>query len=92
MEILEKTKENVKETNRQVISQSVGFISSAFVLVAALAWNEAIKDFINQYFKAGSGLISKVIYAMIVTFIAVVVTVRLNKIAEKYKDENRNPK
>ena len=89
MEFFKKTKENVQETNRQVISQSVTFISSAFVLIAALAWNEAIKDLINQYFKTGSGLISKFIYALIVTLIAIIVTMRLNKLVGKYKEGDK---
>ncbi len=87
MELINKTKETVKETNKAVLSQSLGFISSAFVLVAALAWNEAIKDLINRYFKADSGIISHFIYAIIVTIIAVAITMKLNSLAEKYKQE-----
>lgn len=84
--MLEKTKQTVKETNKQVVTQTIGFISSAFVLVAALAWNDAIHELINDYFKAGSGLISRFIYAVIVTLLATLVTMRLTKIAEKFKD------
>jgi hypothetical protein len=76
MEILQKTKESVKETNKQIISQTMGFISSAFVLVAALAWNEAIKELITTYVPTNSGIF---------TIIAIVITSRLNKISEKYK-------
>ncbi len=88
MEIIQKTKQNIAETNKQVLNQSVGFISSAFVLVAALAWNEAIKELITTYFHSGSGLVSRIIYAAIVTIIAVIVTARLNRIAEKYKKDS----
>jgi len=80
----------VKETNRKIISQTTGFISSAFVLVAALAWNEAIKELISQYFKTGSGLVSRLVYALIVTLIAVLVTSRLNKIETKYQAETKD--
>lgn len=87
MEIITKTKETVKETNRHVLSQSLGMISSAFVLVAALAWNDAIRELISTYFKAGGGLISRIIYALLVTIVAVTVATRLNRLSEKYKPQ-----
>ncbi len=78
----QKLNSEIFETNKKVISQTLGFISSAFVLVAALAWNEAIKELIGTYFKSGTGLISKLSYAVIVTIIAVIVTSRLTKISQ----------
>lgn len=84
----DKIPSQVKETNKRILLQALAFVSSAFVLVAALAWNDAIRELISQYLKAGSGLISRFIYAVVVTAIAVIITMRLNKIAEKYKDEN----
>jgi hypothetical protein len=89
MEILEKTKQSIKETNKQILSQGLAMVSSAFVLVAALAWNEAIKNLIATYLKNDSGLISQFIYAGLVTVIAVLVTIRLNKLADKYKNDNQ---
>lgn len=80
--IPESVAEKVKETNKQVISQSAGFISSAFVLVAGLAWNDLIKDLISTYLPTGSGLVSRLIYALAVTLIAVIITMRLNKLSE----------
>jgi hypothetical protein len=89
MEILEKTKESVKETNKEIVSQALGMVSSAFVLVAALAWNDAIKDLITQYLKSDTGVVSRFVYAIIVTVIAVVITMRLNKIVQKFKDSEK---
>lgn len=88
---LKQTSQNIKETNKQIITQTLGFISSAFVLIAALAWNEAIKELITQYLPAGSGLISKIIYAVLVTILAVIVTMRLSKLGEKInpKEESK---
>lgn len=84
----------IKETNKQVVLQSLGLISSAFVLVAALAWNDLIKDLITAYLNTGSGLISRLIYAVLVTVIAAIVAMRLNKLSQKLSaDENQqNPK
>lgn len=61
--------------------------TSGFGVVAALAWNEFIKTFIDSYirpyFGKESGLISQFIYAMIVTLVAVSVTVQLSSIKKK---------
>ena len=61
--------------------------TSGFGLVAALAWNEFIKEVINQYIKplvgGASGLISLLIYAVLVTVLAVVVTVNLSRLIKK---------
>ncbi len=86
MEILAKTKQSMRETNKQIISQGLGLVSSAFVLVAGLAWNDAVRSLIGRYFKAGSGIISQFIYAILVTIIAVIITVRLNNLAQKFKE------
>jgi hypothetical protein len=88
MDIYNKTKQTLKETNRQIISQGLGMISSALILVAALAWNEAIKELITTYLKNDSGLISRFLYAIIVTVIAVIITMRINTLASKYKNED----
>lgn len=65
--------------------------TSGFGLVAALAWNELIKTTINEYVKTrisvGSGIISLAIYALIVTFLAVFITLQLSKLAEKLKEK-----
>lgn len=79
----QKISSDIRETNKQVFSQSFGLISSAFILVAALAWNEAIKELINAYFPHSSGIFSRLIYACVVTVIAVIVAIRLNKLATK---------
>jgi len=54
-----------------------------FGLVAALAWNEAIKDLFDTCFKESNKLIGKFIYAIIVTLIVVFVSQYLEKISEK---------
>ena len=85
----------IKETNKQVVLQSLGLIISAFVLVAALAWNDLIKDVITTYLNTGSGLISRLIYALLVTVIAAIVAMRLNKLSQRLSAEenqgNQNP-
>lgn len=62
-------------------------VTSGFGLVAALAWNEFIKEAVNiyvkPYFGQGSGLVSLFVYAILVTVLAVMVTYNLSKFGGK---------
>lgn len=66
--------------------------TSGFGVVAALAWNDAIqsfvKEYIDKYFSAGSGIISRFVYAIIITVIAVLVTYQLAQLF-KVEDEKK---
>ncbi len=72
-----------KEITKEVLKLS----TSAFGLVAALAWNELIKEVVEQYIKplvgGASGIISLLIYAVIVTTLAVVITINLSRLTNK---------
>ncbi|OGM12150.1 hypothetical protein A2Z22_03550 [Candidatus Woesebacteria bacterium RBG_16_34_12] len=72
---------------KQVASQMLTLATSGFGLVAALAWNEFIQTVVKEVIKPligeSSGAISQLIYAVIVTILAVIVTYQLSKIAEK---------
>ncbi len=87
MEPIKKPQEEIRKYQLAVVKQMLKLATSGFGLVAALAWNELIKTFINDYIKTrvsvGSGIISLVIYAVIVTVLAVTVTLQLSKLAEK---------
>ena len=79
------TKE-VKKYQLAVVSQMLSLATSGFGLVAALAWNNVIKELVQNYIKpligGGSGIASLLIYAIIVTFLAVIVTLQLSKLKE----------
>lgn len=87
MSPIKKTQEEIRKYQLAVVKQMLTLATSGFGLVAALAWNELIKTFINDYIKTrisvGSGIISLVIYAVLVTILAVTVTLQLSKFAEK---------
>ncbi|MBI3103687.1 hypothetical protein HYZ05_01980 [Candidatus Daviesbacteria bacterium] len=73
---------------KELIQQLVTLSTSGFGLVAALAWNEAIqtfvKDYIEQYFPAQSGVISKFLYAILITAFAVLITYQLSRLASRW--------
>jgi drug/metabolite transporter (DMT)-like permease len=70
----------------EVIEKVAALITAAFGLVAALAWNEAIKAIVNKYLGAGSDILGFLAYAVIVTIIAVIVTIWIARVAEKAKE------
>lgn len=76
-------KENVTEMKSQVKETIATLITTAFGLIAALAWNEAIKAFITQFLGAGNGLTGLFIYAIIITIIAVIATILIARIIAK---------
>ena len=61
----------------------IALATAAFGLIAALAWNTAITDFFKLYFRAGQGLLSEFIYAIVITVIALLVVQNLAKIADR---------
>lgn len=79
--------EKINQVKQQVREQTVGYITAAFGLIAGLAWNEAIKSFIETIFVFGNGTIwAKFIYASFVTVILVLVTIYLNHL---FKVDNK---
>lgn len=85
--MLEKVGKETKQFKRQFAKKTLVFVTSGFGLVAALAWNEVIKEVVKVYIKPlfgeSSGLISLVIYAVLITFLAVLVTYNLSKAAKE---------
>lgn len=80
-------KKPAKKLHQAIILQVISLVSTSFGLVAALAWNEAIKEyvtvFIKPYFAKGSGVISLFIYAIVITTVAVLITIQSTKIMKK---------
>ena len=71
-----------------ITNEMLKLSTTGFGLVAALAWNEAVKTFIEEYVKpytpAGSGLVSQIIYAVIITLLAVTITYQLTVLKRKF--------
>jgi hypothetical protein len=74
---------------QDVIKALAALITAAFGLVAALAWNTAIQELFRAIFGDQSGVIPLLIYAVIVTILAVVATLVIGRAAAKagVKDE-----
>jgi len=76
-----------KRIHVQVLHQMLTLATSGFGLVAALAWNSLIQEFVNNYIKKffpqEAGILSLLIYAIIITALAVFVTLQLSRAIEK---------
>ena len=64
--------------------------TSGFGLVAALAWNSLIQEFVNSYIKkwlpGNGGIISLLVYAVVITVIAVIVTLQLSRFLKRLEN------
>ena len=80
-----KAMKKVRKTSVAVQEKSIALILGGFGLVAALAWNEAIKSLFENLFEDKGSIIGKFTYAAIITIIVVVVSMRLQKSSDKNK-------
>ncbi|HUD43948.1 MAG TPA: DUF5654 family protein [Patescibacteria group bacterium] len=92
----ERLKENARELQIALLKQLVTLATSGFGLVAALAWNSVIQELVNTYIKkwlpAGWGIVSLLIYALIVTILAVLVTYNLTRTLKRLSIEDEEDK
>lgn len=83
-------KDKGAELEREIREKTLGYIITSFGLVAGLAWNDAIKAFIERFFaEPGDGLKAKFLYATIVTVAVVAISLylaRIFKVEKKKKD------
>lgn len=82
-------KDSGAELEKEVREKTLGYIITSFGLVAGLAWNDAIKAFIERFFSdPGNGLKAKFLYALIMTIFVVAVSLYLSRIfkIEKKKE------
>ncbi len=71
------------EVKPTYLGTMIGLATVAFGLIAAGAWNKVISDVIALFLKPGNGVLAELIYAVIVTILAIVVVNSLAKLAQK---------
>lgn len=92
-----KTNENLKLTI-EIVRQMLTLATAGFGLVAALAWNSLIQTLVDDYIKrllpANGKLTSQMVYALVVTVLAVFVTYQLSKVLRRLeaKEEKKEKK
>ena len=61
----------------------ISLATVAFGLIAAGAWNKFITDVIAIFLKPGTGVWAELVYAVIITVVAITVVQGLGKLAER---------
>ncbi|AIZ56967.1 hypothetical protein Mpt1_c11000 [Candidatus Methanoplasma termitum] len=75
------------DTKLQFVTTFSALITAAFGLVAALAWNQAIKAAIDEVLGPGSNLVGLFIYAILVTILAVIMILIIARQTKKLTDQ-----
>ncbi len=76
-------KAETNETKSQILPTISTLMTTAFGLIAALAWNQAIQAIILQFLPKQSGILGLVTYAIIITIIAVIATISIARALAK---------
>ena len=86
--------ENTKDLPVAIVKQMLSLATSGFGLVAALSWNDVVKETLNTYIKPhlpeDSKVLSSLFYALIVTILAVLVTLQLTKLQQTMERKLNN--
>ncbi|UCE98351.1 MAG: hypothetical protein JSV74_03250 [Dehalococcoidia bacterium] len=72
----------------EILEKMAALITAAFGLVAALAWNGAIRAIFEEVFGTADNIWAMIVYAVIVTIIAVLVTIWIARASKKAKESN----
>lgn len=92
-----KTNENLKLTI-EIVRQMLTLATAGFGLVAALGWNSLIQTLVDDYIKkwlpTNGKITTQLVYAIIVTVLAVFVTYQLSKVLRRLeaKEEKKEEK
>ena len=68
-----------------IVDKMSALITAAFGLVAALAWNEAIKAIFKEIFGSADSVAPLLAYAITVTIVAVILTILVARSLSKMK-------
>ena len=71
------------DMQKEVVEKVAALVTAAFGLIAALAWNTAIQEIFRIIFGDQSGVLAMIFYAVVVTIIAIVVTILVGRAAAK---------
>ena len=75
------------DTKLQFVTTFSALITAAFGLVAALAWNQAIKTAIDSIFGPDNNLVGLFVYAILVTILAVIMIIIIARQSKKLTDQ-----
>ena len=71
----------------EILDKIAALLTVAFGLVAALAWNGAIRAIFEKVFGTADNILAMLVYAVVVTIIAVLVTIWIARATKRAKGE-----
>ena len=71
---------------QEILDKIAALVTAAFGLVAALAWNDAIKLLFKELFGTQDQVGPMIVYAIFITIIAVILTIVVARAASKAKN------
>ena len=78
-----------KDLKTEILEQITSLATAGFGLAAALAWNDAIKSLFLAIFPETGNIIAQFVYAIVITIIVVLITIKLGKLTNfSKKDKN----
>ena len=81
---MEHLRNHKRTVHDEIREKTAGYILAGFGVVAGLAWNDAIVSFIDYFFPLSKdGVFAKFLYAFLITFLVVVVSIYLIRILQK---------
>ena len=84
-------KQNLEEKKNlkiEILEKVSSLATAGFGLVAALAWNDAIKALFARFFpKPGDNLLALLGYALLITILVVIITVQLGRMVSLAKKQ-----
>jgi len=84
----EPTEQQKKSLTVEILEQMSKLATTGFGLVAALAWNDAIQNLFKALFpQPGGEIYARFIYAILITAIIVIVTLKLGDLVNKAKEK-----
>jgi TRAP-type C4-dicarboxylate transport system permease small subunit len=72
----------------EILDKIAALLTAAFGLVAALAWNGAIRAIFEAIFGTADNIPAMLVYAVVVTIIAVLVTIWVARAVKRAKGES----
>ena len=72
----------------EILDKIAALLTAAFGLIAALAWNGAIRAIFEAVFGTADNITAMLIYAVVVTIIAVLVIIWIARAVKRAKGES----
>lgn len=79
----------LRQVQRQFIDRLITLVVASLALITALAWDETLRDIFKIFFGSEESLLNKILYSVIITVLAVTISILLGKAFFKSKKKKQ---